>query len=162
MYIYVYIIHGFLAACENAGKSKDPVPRKHSDRRQDQRTDRPYFLGTNAVDWHLKVKDASQSMCRKSTLNSCTHFQDTANLGSHELNKRSRPYLTTGTQKSVKQLLAFLNFRLPRTSYRFLAPCQHLEKTNNTILKNVQTGRSTDGRMEERTEGPKSFISQFL
>ena len=102
------------------------------------------------------------SQCAENQLNSCTHFQDTANLGSRELNKWSRPFLTTGTQKSVKQLLAFLNFRLPRTSYRFLAPCQNLEKTNNTIPKNVQTGRSTDRRMEERTEGPKSFISQFL
>ena len=36
----------FPAPCQNSEKSNDPVSRKHLDRRQDRRTDRPYFIRT--------------------------------------------------------------------------------------------------------------------
>ena len=59
---------GSLSPYQNSGKSNDPIPRKHLDRWQDGRTDRPYFIGsfslppkgptiTTAEDWNLKVKD---------------------------------------------------------------------------------------------------------
>ena len=35
-----------LSPCQNSGKSNDPIPRKHPDRWQDGRTDRPYFIGS--------------------------------------------------------------------------------------------------------------------
>ena len=51
----------------NSEKSHDRIPRKQSDRRQEGKLDRPYFirffqlplgglLSTTEVDWHLKVK----------------------------------------------------------------------------------------------------------
>ena len=42
------------------------------------------------------------------------------------------------------------------TSYGFLAPCQNLEKTNDTIPRkrpDRQKDRRTEERMEEQTEG---------
>ena len=33
----------FLAPCQSSEKSNDPIPRKHSDRQQERRTDRLYF-----------------------------------------------------------------------------------------------------------------------
>ena len=36
---------GFLATSWNLKKANNPVPRKHQDRQQDGRTDRPYFIG---------------------------------------------------------------------------------------------------------------------
>ena len=41
-------MHNFIkvsSTCQNSGKSNDPIPRKHPDRRQDGGTDRPYFIG---------------------------------------------------------------------------------------------------------------------
>ena len=37
------------------------------------------------------------------------------------------------------------------TSYRFLAPCQNLEKTNDTIPRK-RPEKPKDGRMDRRTE----------
>ena len=38
------------------------------------------------------------------------------------------------------------------TSYGFLAPCQNLEKTNDTIPRKRPDRRRTDGRTEGRTD----------
>ena len=51
---------GFLAPCQNSEKSNDPISRKHPNRCQEARINRPYFTGTTsktAVNWPLKVKD---------------------------------------------------------------------------------------------------------
>ena len=37
--------YGFLASCQNLEKTNDTIPRKHPDRRNDGRTDSPYFIG---------------------------------------------------------------------------------------------------------------------
>ena len=36
--------HGILAPCQNLEKINDTIPRKRPDRRNDGRTDRPYFI----------------------------------------------------------------------------------------------------------------------
>ena len=37
--------YGFLASCQNLEKTNDTIPRKRPDRRKDERTDRPYYIG---------------------------------------------------------------------------------------------------------------------
>ena len=37
---------GFLTPCQNSEKSNDPVSRKHPNRCQEAKKDRPYFIGS--------------------------------------------------------------------------------------------------------------------
>ena len=48
------------------------------------------------------------------------------------------------------------------TSYRFLPPCQNLEKFNDTIQRKCQTDRRTIERMDERTNGQNLFYRTLL
>ena len=36
----------FLAPCQNSEKSNDSIPKKDPERQRDERTDRPYFIGS--------------------------------------------------------------------------------------------------------------------
>ena len=42
--VFMHNFKGFLASCQNLEKSNDPVPRRHPDRCQGARMDRPYFI----------------------------------------------------------------------------------------------------------------------
>ena len=49
----------------------------------------------------------------------------------------------------------------PTTSYGFLAPCQGLEKTNDTISRKCQD-RQKDGQKDRQTEGQTLFYRILL
>ena len=129
---------GFLAPCQNPEKSNDRIPKKHPNRCQEGRMDRPYFIGsfllllggltsTTTVAWHLKVEDKNcdvgltKNYCITVSMQkiSSIHKLIQQILGSHELNDhahfRPGPTFTflkfaPTCQKSVHCINSFLRY----------------------------------------------------